>query len=585
MKRHLKNKDGYALLIAVAVLMIFAILGLSLMGLTANGIQKNETRENIVQATDLADKGTDFLIKNIQTELEEYITNGNINKALFKEKLLSTIQAPNLDCRNNGLKIPGDNGNTRACIDVKNIKDVYIRKEDGSLIVQELKRQVPIISTGIVNGKEVKTTATVIVGTDAVPDQLKYAISTNNGGNLYLHGGIEIQGDIKTDNNLIISRQATWFSGSTAQWQPSVRTKVIASQGSVTPKVIFSKENKAVYDLKQFSNYNDHISGSYLENMSRYTKYSASTPQGQYGISNLFFNSQPVSVVTNTNLPQDTVEITQKIVEKYKVPSNKENYTSNLNITGTNQPTKNFNKTDAVFVSDTATERVQETYKYFEDVCVRYILFFCIERQQVEKTGIRTVDRNTYKLGNMNINSGSSSTRQQIDLKGTYFVYGDLTISNVNLRADAIIYVQGKVDISESTIRGVNDTSTLILFSNGNIDMYNLSVNSGSNDPSRIKGFFYTKQDMIMYGVGSNINLTGGISARRLILTGVRGDTKNRYLSETEQAQIVNGTAQQYARLKIIYDQDLISTYTEFLRDEEEEYIQSLSSPEIIERN
>ena len=77
----------------------------------------------------------------------------------------------------------------------------------------------------------------------------------------------------------------------------------------------------------------------------------------------------------------------------------------------------------------------------------------------------------------MTINGGSD--KKNITLKGTYYVYGDLTIKNVSLKSDAIIYVQGKVDISESTIQGFDGNSTLIIFSNGNIDMYNMSVEIG----------------------------------------------------------------------------------------------------------
>lgn len=588
MKKYLQNDNGYSLLIAIGTILIFTILGLSLITLTTNGISKNNTREQIVQATDLADKGIEFMVDSLQAELENYVLSGNIGKAQFQAKLNETISSGELSCSGGGIEIPGDTGDTTVCIDGKNIQNVYTEKEDGTKILQELKKQVPMISTGLVDGKERVTTATVIIGTDAIPDQLRYALSTNNGGNLYLHGGVEIQGDIKTDNDLIISSNATWFSGSTAVWQPSVRAKLTASPGSVTPKVIFSKENRAVYDLNKFQDYNNHINGTNLNKAGYYTKYDTMTAAGQTAISNLFFNSPPISVISKPSVPQDTVEITTKILDRYNAASNKANYTNNLEISTTSHPTKGYGKKDAVFVSDTATESIQETYTYYEDVCVKWdgwwIFKRCVQWEQQERTGTRWVDKNTFKFGNMTINGGTKYDKKSITLKGTYYVYGDLTITNVNLKADAILYVQGKVDISESTIQGVDENSTMIVFANGNIDMYNLSVNSNQANASKIKGFFYTKQDMLMYGVGSNINLTGGISARRLILTAVRGDTASGYLSAAQQSQLQNGTAKQYSRLKIIYDEDLISTYTEFTRDEEEEYIKSVNTPEMVDR-
>lgn len=609
MYKHFKNNNGSALLIAVGILMLFTILGLTLMTLTTNGLAKNETRESTVQAKDLADKGIEFIVADIQGKLEEFISIGNVNKEQFLTELLRIIQDPNLNCSNTGIEIPAAKGLTKVCIDTPNIENVYIHKEDGTKVLQELKRILPVHSTGIVNNKEVTTSAKINVGTDAVPDQLRYAISSNNGGNVYLHGGIEIHGDIKTDNNLILSNNATWIKYECSwycrdiddytekpQWQPSVRTKVLPGPGSTTPKVIFAKENKAVYDLKNFKDYSSHINGTNLEKSSYYNKYPANTIQGQNDISNLFFNSPKVSIITNTFLPQDTVEITNRILDKYNKSGNKENYTNNLFISNDKHDTRNFKKTDIIFVSDTSTEQKKETYIYYENVCKKehsvskwswyrgyYKVRECIEWELQEKIRTRWTDKDTFEFGKMSI-SGSSKNKPNITLKGTYYVYGDLTIENVNLTADAIIYVQGKVKITESTIKGTDSNGTLIIFSNANIDISNMSVDKGKTEASKIKGFFYTKQDLIMYGVGSHINLTGGISSRRLILTGVRGDTKNSYLSASAQATLENGVAKEYPRLKIIYDQDLISTYTEFLRDEEEEFIKSINSPEIISR-
>ena len=615
MRKHItQNENGFSLLLVFAVLVIFTILGLSLITITTNGMAKNQTREDYVQSKDLADKGIEYLSKDIQTELEEFINPGTIGKAQFKEKLNQMVNDSRLSCPTGGIEIPGETGKTHVCIDSKKIEDVYFKNEDGKMEIQELRKKVPIVSTGIVDGKESVSTTTVIFGTDTVPDQLRYAVSTNNDGNLYLHGGIDIQGDIKTDGNLILSQQATWFTGDTPVWQPSVASRLSPGPGSTTPKIIFTKSNRAVYKLTQFgplastsgttgSNkdkgnkpggqtnttttkeqyYENHINGTKLDS-DLYKKYSPSNSNDQKDISNLFFNSPKISILTNSTLQQDTVEITKTITDKYKHSSNKLNYTDNLTITTSDHATAKLNKTDVVFVSATTKTSVQETYTYFENVCVKKSKKNkCQEWKQVQKTGTRSIPKDSYMHGSMNI-LGDSTKNKDITLKGTYFIYGDLTIKNVNLTADAILYVQGKVDISNSTIKGINDNSTLIIFGNDNIDMYNMSVDRPETEASKIKGFFYSKENFIMYGVGSNINLTGGISAQRIILTGVRGDTASGYLSAEKQGELKDGIPKQYARLKIIYDENLISTYTQFKRDKEEEYIKALNPPETIER-
>ncbi|BAK18083.1 type II secretory pathway, component PulK [Solibacillus silvestris StLB046] len=83
MTKYLKSNSGSALLIAVAVLMIFTVLGLSLMSLTANGVIKNKSRENIVQATDLAQKGIEFAVTDIQKKIENEIKKIPWGKQIF----------------------------------------------------------------------------------------------------------------------------------------------------------------------------------------------------------------------------------------------------------------------------------------------------------------------------------------------------------------------------------------------------------------------------------------------------------------------------------------------------------------------
>lgn len=71
MKIFQQNENGYSLLLTFAVIIIFTILGLSLITLTSSGITKNNTREELVQAQDLSDKGIDYAIKDIQAILKK----------------------------------------------------------------------------------------------------------------------------------------------------------------------------------------------------------------------------------------------------------------------------------------------------------------------------------------------------------------------------------------------------------------------------------------------------------------------------------------------------------------------------------
>jgi len=556
-----KCEKGYSLLLSLMVLIIFSILGLSLITLTSSSILKNDIREDRTQAKDISDKGIEFLTLSIQKELTDFIQTGSVGKADFQTKLAQIIQNAKYSCANGGVEIPSETGQTKVCIDTQKIENVYNEKNE----LQDLKKIIPIISTGTVDGKETVTTAKVMVGTDAIPDQLRYAISTNNGGNLYLHGGVEVQGDIKSDGNLILSKQATWFSGTTAKWEDSVTTRIRQASNSVTPKLIMNEQNY-VYILKTHTkpSYDDHISGTRLNNTTNYSKLSPTAANASSTISGEFFNSPQLNVVTK-NLSDDKVEITNTILDKASKGTNKK-YTS-LSITTTTHETSRFSKNYETLIAG-------ETEK-----CVTYFLLWCTKYEK------------TLSKSSLTINGASNLGNKRIDFSGTYYVYGDLSITNTNLRTNALMYVDGNVTIRESTLNGITENSTLIIFATGEINISNISVDSDT--PSVIKGFFYTKSNMIMYGVGSHIQVQGGISANRLILTAVRGSSRNNYFeSGTAQAllydhdrnPITPPIPQKNSRLTVIYDQNLISEYTDFKRDKEEEFITEINDAELIER-
>jgi len=557
-----KCEKGYSLLLSLTVLIIFSILGLSLITLTTNGILKNAIREDRTQAIDITDKGIEFLTQSIQKELEDFIQTGTVGRADFQVKLNQVIQNSKYSCVRGSVEIPSETGQTRVCIDTDHIENVYNEKNE----LQELKRIINIKSIGIVNGKENVAIAKVMVGTDAIPDQLRYAISTNNGGNLFLHGGVEVQGDIKSDGNIILSKQATWFSGTTARWEDSVTARIRQAANSVTPKLILNEQNN-IYVLKTNNkpSYDDHITGTKLNNTVNYTRLSPTAINASSAISAEFFNSPQLNVVTK-ELSDDKVEISSTILDKANSGTNKK-YTS-LSITAPNHETSRFSKNYETLIAG-------ETEK-----CVSWFIIFCTKSEK------------TLSKSSFTINGASIYGNRNINLSGTYYIYGDLSITNTNLRTDALIYVDGKVNISESTLNGITENSTLIIFATGEINISNISVDSDT--PSVIKGFFYTKSNMIMYGVGSHIQLQGGISASRLILTAVRGSSRNNtfesgsaqaLLYDHDRNPITPSIPQKNSRLTVIYDQNLITEYTDFKRDKEQEFITEINEPEIIERS
>ena len=263
----------------------------------------------------MADKGLDYITTDLQTVLENQIKNYPMTKSTFKTYLETLLSSNQYACNPNknatsGLKIPAeDNSFTYVCIEsVEPVTNEHNVVADKDLY----KRKVTFKSIGIVDGVEKVVKSEVIFGTDLIPDQLKYAVSTNKKGNLYLHGGIQIIGDVRTDGHLIISDHATWMSGSTAKWQPSVSAQILKGTDTDLPKIIMQERkpietgkpdpNKYIYVLKNNNrpSYNDHIDAKKLNESNRYTKIVPSEENTNL-IQQQFFNSNNLKVVTKSS--------------------------------------------------------------------------------------------------------------------------------------------------------------------------------------------------------------------------------------------------------------------------------------------
>ena len=94
-----------------------------------------------------------------------------------------------------------------------------------------------------------------------------------------------------------------------------------------------------------------------------------------------------------------------------------------------------------------------------------------------------------------------NNNKEDLTIQGTFYIDANLSITNMDVYSDAILYVNGDVTIRESTLAGFNN-GTLIIFASGNIQISNIS--EYQDTPSTIKGFFYSQNNMTLYGVGSD---------------------------------------------------------------------------------
>ena len=518
-----KNEKGYTLLFTFAAIVLFSILGLSLITLTSNGVSRNEVRQSTSQSHDLAEKGITYFSEHLNTELEKKIDDikTKVNKnvevkkhfndlaALYACKGLTNDDSPNIVYSTDKFKtIESDLGTTNVCI---------LKIEPSP--TNEYSRLITFKSIGTVKGETNETTfeSTSEVGYSYVPEALNYAVSTNESGNLYMFGGIQIEGNVKASNDIYVSNKAFWSNTNSPRWVQSVLPRVKSIDGITQPKVYA----KNVYRINDSSS-NPLTPSSVITkenpNITK-TKITDST------ISNAFhtLNGEPTPILANEKADGSRIEVSNIVSTTSGIPDNGKY--KNVQISRYN----------GNFVGATSTNAIKK-YEVGDEKAL-------------------------YISGNMNIGryslngnySNDSSQYNDFELNGNYYVEKNLVISGAKLKGNAVIYVKGSVDIEYSTINaGPNEqNNTIFIFAEKPIEIHNISVNSSpgiegnlesKGGGSVINGFFYTNSNFLMYGVGSNTRITGGVSAKHTTFTALRGHGVDELNKNRSDNTIIEGS-------------------------------------------
>ncbi|REJ22607.1 hypothetical protein [Caldibacillus debilis] len=586
MNARFRREDGYALLITVFISLLFAVLALSLLSVTLSGVKRSQTSENIVQARELSAKGIDHLTNQIYRELNEALGEEGLPRSEFIERLNQTLNA--YKCDGSGIRKANRTGEYAACI--TKIEDVT----DANGEPNPLRKKVTFVSTGSSGGEEKRMTATYEIGTQAVPEPLHYALGANKEcarkrncipgeGNMFLHGAVSITGDMKVDGNLIISNKARAVLGGGEYWINSLYPGARPADGKDRAQLVLGGE---VYALNQ-------IPGNY-ENYLNTVNFGFGFTKKTDRIEDVFFPGEAPRIVRLETSRQPIPITAQRNAFKYEknspgvtvirkwlpllpfvMPFENESYPdkkiyADCNWIITNTCIFNGNNTFGRFATNSDLE-IKNSYKNFG----------------------KTIFLNgAYVGGNLTVGNGSTSSNpnnyDRVQIDGPIFVDGDVTIKGADAQFNSIMYVDGDVKIEYSRINGLNKNGregSLIIFANGKIDIQNNSVYQ--DEPSRIKGFFYSEKELEMYGVGSNIRIEGGISARKIVLNAIRGrarDTKfenaQRYWNDYYEG--VEGQRTRSSRLQIVYDPEIINTYSDI--KSQEPVITDVDYPILLDR-
>ncbi|MBE3549929.1 MAG: hypothetical protein BLITH_0325 [Brockia lithotrophica] len=136
-------------------------------------------------------------------------------------------------------------------------------------------------------------------------------------------------------------------------------------------------------------------------------------------------------------------------------------------------------------------------------------------------------------------------------LQGTFFVAGDVTLLE-HLYGRSTIYTGGAGEVHEFEMQ---KDSFLVLLAEGPVRVYN--NNLFQDVPLVVYAYLYSNADLTLYGVGSHLELHGGIAGKNVTLNVAKGKTRDGGTDVSfEEPQ--TGISPERSRLKIFYDESMI---------------------------
>jgi hypothetical protein len=528
MKKILSEK-GNTLIVVLLMIVIFTITGLSLVTATFNGLKKTDARETQIQSTELAEKGIDYLSALIETKAQKIIGLNANDFDIAISAILDPYEVSNAaDAFLPTAELPADEGELKV--------KVYERNRT-STDENDITQVMTLHSEAIVNGKKKTLISKIRLGGKQAPEVLNYAAGTYNpcsgkggcnsksdDGNMFLHGGVAVKGDLYVEGNLITSENAIIGTGST--WTSSDFPSV---EGVNKPKALLLLKGSLFKSNKNL-NYSQHITETNFTK-NGYTKIKNENVSSAFTTYHEI-NKDYVPIVVARSADFAPIDITGQKNQFYFIRGTHEDVDGNF-MNNPNQDTIKYRyENEDVYVSPNKNliqingSFVFNRLSTMDSSPNRNILIYNDEpqiNQLTFKKGAYLGGNVT--IGNPNIRHFNESAYHKFEINGPMFIDGDLTIWGANVTFNSTIYVTGKVNVQYSNLEGVNGANqtskALILFSKGPILMANNSVYK--DKPAFIRGFFYTEDMLEVYGVGSNLEIFGGVFGRKIVLNATKG--------------------------------------------------------------
>lgn len=589
--KHLYRERGYTLFLTVLTIFVFGIIIISLLTITISGAKRSELREDVTRASELAEKAFKQLSQQInydlQTELNKH--EDGLPKSIFLQEIENVVKT--YKCNENDTFVNAETGEYYACV---------VEHIDKGIDV--LPQRVKLRTTGKVNDKVKNYESIIELNGNILPDDMDYVVNTfisekcveSDGkdcvpgeGNLFLHGGSSIQGDVNVDRNLITSnRSHEEYAGH--HWIHSYFPSAENKPNGDTPKIIVGND---IYTLSWDAN---KYSGTKIKGFD-YAKHIAlidNIPENEpYEKRDMFDEN----VFVGSYIPIMSNRVDHPGFRELNITAEKDKYQYGPNSSGVKQIETNLFGTGGV-------DRVIYNEQYPNDK-----VFPKWYRNFEGKFHIR--GNSTFKqfstygdviLGGVRLNNniefidgayidGNLEIKNNTEVKGPIYVNGDLIIKGKNITINNVMYVNGMVHIKHAEydegilaeIKGDH-----IIYANKKIVIER--INRFNDHPTTLHAYYYSNESIEVDGNESNVIINGGVSAPRIVLNSIRGRSYSGVRAYQYKPQLVefrsyDGYEDQKdrkSRLKVTFCPDIFNKYSHLML---ESRVSKVLPPKIIE--
>lgn len=569
----LSHERGSALVMVMFIVLLLTILGLSVLSATVGGAHRSEIRESDVQTLHLTEKSLE--------EAAAYITSGLNNKALNPAELKQTIETNIANLLKRDLSVTTD-------LDLAEgrISNITL---DHSQNTDPLKFQLTITAQAKVNGVVRQLKRQLLV--DANPDFLKYALGSE--GDVTINGAPLIQGNLYAGKELRIRDQANYvYQGMSqppvATIYPSVQPLGTGNEGEIHVQSLGSikyAERGGAYNIISVPSTavvpgDVSVEGNSIENENLHRilglewKADAETPVLPLDKVKIKKQQKFVQIDVKESFIDKLAEATggssRQELEDYfiagnvsgagfRIPSSFEqlHYVSKPEGPPDSEDPDYENKKKAYEIAlKTYTDNLEKFYTLSSHAIFEGDLF--VDGIEYENLLFTNIAKESAKWlivrGDLIINNQSGKAMQ---VRGNILVTGDVLIKG-EVNFDCTMFALGKATIDDAYIHGLGEKQ-LVLISKEDL-LINRVDKFNSPAVETMDGFFYTEGQADVYGVGTSLNIKGGIFSKdNLTVNAVVGEVRQPMSPNSNTPLLFIGPEipTEKRRLQITYDKSI----------------------------